>query len=93
MNLTVWDRDRVEYLDLGGPGYTYRYIDAPGICDLTYVHQVGGRTRAAQTDIRKSEIVRVTSTAGSPDSCAQDDNDPTKRFLRAVIQRLPPPAA
>jgi hypothetical protein len=82
MNLTVWDRDHVEYLDLGGPG-----------CDLTYLHQVGWRTRAAKTEFRKSEVVRVTSTAGTPESCADDDNDPTKRFLRAVIPRLPPPMA
>jgi hypothetical protein len=50
MNLAVWDRDHGEDLDLGGTGYTFRYADAAGACDLTYVHQFGGRTRAPETE-------------------------------------------
>jgi hypothetical protein len=95
MNPSVWDRGRVEYLDLGGPGYTFRYLDAPGVCDLTYVHVTESRRHltAAEAEYVEAEVVKVTSTAGTPESCAHDDNDPTKRFLRAVIQRLPPPVA
>ena len=85
MHASVWDRRNVEYLDLGGEGYSFRKTTAPGVCDITYVHKSKGGSPY------DGEVVRVTSTVGSRESCSHDDNDPTRRFLRALIQRLPPP--
>jgi len=42
MHASVWDRRNVEYLDLGGEGYSFRKTTAPGVCDITYVHKSKG---------------------------------------------------
>ena len=42
MHASVWDRRNVEYLDLGGEGYSFGKTTAPGVCDITYVHKSKG---------------------------------------------------
>ena len=85
MHASVWDRRNVEYLDLGGEGYSFRKTTAPGVCDITYVHKSKGGSPY------DGEVVRVTSTVGSRESCSHDAQRPDEGFLRALIQRLPPP--